>query len=86
MVPTTYRKASAMLQAIDERQKLETLSREEKAASRTLTSLRDKYEQLQSQKEKLTGEAETQGANKAEVRRLLHLSFLQTSYIFSSLA
>ncbi|KAG2353280.1 SMCs flexible hinge [Suillus spraguei] len=53
-------KASASILAVSERQALETLSRDEKTASRTLTQLKAKDEELQRNQEKLRGDEQTQ--------------------------
>ncbi|KAI0808015.1 condensin complex subunit SMC1 [Fomes fomentarius] len=52
-------KASASVLAVDERQSLETLARDEKTASRALAQLKDKIEQLTQKQEKLTEEQST---------------------------
>jgi structural maintenance of chromosome 1 len=63
----TRRKASASVLAVSERQALETLSRDEKTASRTLAQLKAKHEDMERNRERLRGEEETQRANKSEV-------------------
>jgi structural maintenance of chromosome 1 len=64
---TAHRKASASVLAISERQALETLSRDEKTAARTLAQLKAKHEDMERNRERLRGEEETQQANKSEV-------------------
>lgn len=61
-------KASASILAVDERQSLETLSRDEKTAGRTLAQLKDKLEQLTQKRDKLSEEDRTQSQKKAEVK------------------
>ncbi|EIW51887.1 cohesin complex subunit psm1 [Trametes versicolor FP-101664 SS1] len=60
-------KASASILAVDERQSLETLSRDEKTAGRTLAQLKDKLEQLTQKRDKLSEEDRTQSQKKAEL-------------------
>lgn len=64
-------KASASILAVSERQALETLSRDEKTASRTLTQLKAKDEELQRNQEKLRGDEQTQKASKSELEEKL---------------
>ncbi|KAG2151543.1 RecF/RecN/SMC [Suillus clintonianus] len=64
-------KASASVLAVSERQALETLSRDEKTASRTLTQVRAKHEELERSSERLRGDEETQQANKSELEQKL---------------
>jgi structural maintenance of chromosome 1 len=66
-VEVTNRKASASVLAVSERQALETLSRDEKTASRTLTQVRAKDEELQRNQERLRADEQTQKASKSEV-------------------
>ena len=56
--------------AVDERQSLETLKRDEKTTSRTLSQLKDKLEQLTQKRDKLSDEERTQIQKKAEVSAL----------------
>ena len=76
------RKAEASLLAVDERQALDTLNREEKTASRTFTQLNDKQEEFQRKREKLKEDIDVQGRKKDEVAHsalLLHeLDYLTT--------
>ncbi|KAG1840638.1 hypothetical protein F4604DRAFT_1832337 [Suillus subluteus] len=64
-------KASASVLAVSERQALETLSRDEKTASRTLTQVRAKDEELQRNQERLRGDEQTQKASKSELEEKL---------------
>jgi len=66
-VNATNSKASASVLAVSERQALETLSRDEKTASRTLTQVRAKNEELLRNQERLRGDEQTQKASKSEV-------------------
>ncbi|EGO04101.1 hypothetical protein SERLA73DRAFT_102460 [Serpula lacrymans var. lacrymans S7.3] len=63
-------KASASILAVDERQSLETLSRDEKTASRNLTQIKDRHEQMDQKKVKLIEEIRAQGERKEEVSNL----------------
>ncbi|KAG1770008.1 RecF/RecN/SMC [Suillus occidentalis] len=56
-------KASASVLAVSERQALETLSRDEKTTSRTLTQVRAKDEELQRNQEKLRADEQIQKAS-----------------------
>lgn len=60
-------KAEASLLAVDERQALDTLNREEKTASRTFTQLNDKQEEFQRKREKLKEDIDVQGRKKDEL-------------------
>ena len=62
-----YSKASASVLAVDERQSLETLSRDEKTTARTLSQLKDKLEQQTQKREKLAEEERTLSQKKSEV-------------------
>lgn len=64
-------KASASVLAVSERQALETLSRDEKTASRTLTQLKAKDEELQRNQEKLHSDEQTQKTSKSELEEKL---------------
>ncbi|KAG0708416.1 hypothetical protein DFH29DRAFT_479888 [Suillus ampliporus] len=64
-------KASASVLAVSERQALETLSRDEKTASRTLTQVRAKHEELERNQERLRGDEKTQQASKSELEQKL---------------
>ncbi|KAL4079656.1 RecF/RecN/SMC [Scleroderma citrinum] len=63
-------KASASVFAVAERQSLETLSREEKTALRTLDQLRTKSEEMDTKRNKLNEDATIQGERKNERTRL----------------
>ncbi|OSD08222.1 cohesin complex subunit psm1 [Trametes coccinea BRFM310] len=60
-------KAAASVLAVDERQSLETLSRDEKTAGRTLAQLKDKLDQLTQQRDKLAEEEGSQTQKKSEL-------------------
>ncbi|KAI8982948.1 condensin complex subunit SMC1 [Trametes punicea] len=60
-------KAAASVLAVDERQSLETLSRDEKTTGRTLSQLKDQLDQLTQKRDKLAEEARTQSQKKAEL-------------------
>ncbi|KAF8630781.1 hypothetical protein AX15_002729 [Amanita polypyramis BW_CC] len=62
-------KASASVLAVDERQSLETLTREEKTVSRSLAQLKEKQEGLEEKKETRMGELETQNEKKSELEQ-----------------
>lgn len=61
-----FRKAQATVTAVDERQQIESLTRDEKAQARTLASQKDKIEQLETQKNKLTEDRDSVGKSKEE--------------------
>lgn len=67
LTPVGNSKASASILAVDERQSLETLSRDEKTAGRTLAQPKDKLEQLTQKRVKSSEEDRTQSQKKAEV-------------------
>ena len=52
-----------------ERQSLETLGREEKTTSRTLGQLKAQIEEMETKKNKLAEDANSQGERKTEVKR-----------------
>ncbi|KAI0041884.1 cohesin complex subunit psm1 [Auriscalpium vulgare] len=60
-------KAEASVLAVDERQSLETLKREEKTAARTFTQLSDKQEELEAKRDRLREDVTAQGAKKDEL-------------------
>jgi structural maintenance of chromosome 1 len=62
-----YRKASSSVLAIDERQSLDTLTRDEKIASRTLTQLTERQQGLEEKRATRSEELTTQTSKKAEV-------------------
>ena len=61
------RKASASVLAIDERQNLETLTRDEKTAGRGLSQLKEKFSELDGKKGKLEEEVGIWGDKRTEV-------------------
>jgi structural maintenance of chromosome 1 len=65
----TCRKASASVLAVDERQQLEALTREEKTTSRSLAQLKEKQDGMEEKKATRTQELEAQNEKKAEVRQ-----------------
>ncbi|KAH7906967.1 RecF/RecN/SMC [Hygrophoropsis aurantiaca] len=60
-------KASASVLAVDERQSLETLTRDEKTAFRTLTQLKAKHDEMSQNKTKLAEELRVQEEKKEEL-------------------
>jgi hypothetical protein len=68
MIPSYSRKASASVLAVDERQSLETLTRDEKTASRSLTQLKDNLKDLDQKNEKFVEDARVHSECKAQVR------------------
>lgn len=63
----THRKAQASVLAVEERQSLETLSRDEKTAARALAQAKDKQEQLNAKKVKLVEDEDTAKRRRKEV-------------------
>ena len=61
------RKAQASVLAVAERQSLETLSRDEKTAARSLAQLKDKIEQLTTKRTKLTEDEDAAKRRRTEV-------------------
>lgn len=61
------RKAQAAREAVEERQKRETLMREDKVLARNLSAQQGKLDQLTTQKEKLKGDITTVGEKRSEV-------------------
>lgn len=59
--------------AVDERQSLETLARDEKTASRALTQLKEKYEGLTTKLSKLQEDEAFQKEKRKEVVPLSHV-------------
>ena len=57
---------------MDERQSLETLQRDEKAASRILSTLKEKQEGLEDKRETRSNDLRIQTEKKAEVSFLLY--------------
>ena len=62
-----HRKASSSVLAVDERQSLETLTREEKTASRTLAQLSEKEQGFDEKKTTRTEELHQRNAKREEV-------------------
>ncbi|KAL4266841.1 SMC family protein [Pleurotus pulmonarius] len=60
-------KAQANLLAIDERQSLESLTREEKTTARSLNQLQQKHEGLSERRERVAEDGKAQSARKAEL-------------------
>lgn len=76
------RKASASVLAIDERQNLEILTRDEKTAGRGLSQLKEKFSELDDKKGKLREEVMILGDRKTEVRfALLDVSSLPDAVV-----
>ncbi|KZT24830.1 RecF/RecN/SMC protein [Neolentinus lepideus HHB14362 ss-1] len=69
-------KAQASILAVDERQALETLGRELKTLTRTLTQIKDKYEQLDTKKTKLMEDSHTHSEKRNELEE--RISTLQS--------
>lgn len=62
------RKSQASVLAVDERQSLETLTRDEKTSSRALTQMKEKLEHFTNQKSKLQEDDAAQKLKRTEVR------------------
>ncbi|KAI0063838.1 cohesin complex subunit psm1 [Artomyces pyxidatus] len=60
-------KAQASVLAVDERQALDTLTREEKTASRTFTQLNDKQEEFEQKRSRLREDSSVQSSKKEEL-------------------
>ena len=63
-----FRKAQASVLAVEERQSLDRLTREEKTASRTFTQLRDRQEELEQRRASLREDNDVHEAKKSDVR------------------
>lgn len=61
------RKASASVLAVDERQSLETLTRDAKTASRSLTQLKEKHQDHAQKRDKLAEDVRVHSDRKSEV-------------------
>ena len=61
-------KAQGSVLAVEERQALERLTREEKTASRTFTQLRDSQEELEQKRASLREDNSVHEAKKSDVR------------------
>lgn len=66
-VDLVVRKSNASMQAVDERQALETLSREEKTANRTLAQLTERSQNFEEKKKTRSDELHSQLERKGEV-------------------
>jgi structural maintenance of chromosome 1 len=60
-------KAQASILAVEERQALEKLTRDEKTASRTFSQLRDRQEEFEQKRTSLGEDNDTYGAKRANV-------------------
>jgi structural maintenance of chromosome 1 len=67
-----FRKAQASILAVEERQALERLTRDEKTASRTFTQLRDSQEELEQKRATLREDNDVHEAKKSDVRTFEH--------------
>ena len=67
---TFFRKSSSSVLAIDERQSLETLTRDEKTTSRSLGQLKEKQQGLEEKRDTRSEDARVQAAKKIEVLSL----------------
>jgi structural maintenance of chromosome 1 len=63
-----FRKAQASVLAVEERQSLDRLTREEKTASRTFSQLRDRQEELEQRRASLREDNDVHEAKKSDVR------------------
>jgi len=70
-----FRKARASVLAVDERQKLETLNRDEKTANRTLTQLSERQQGLEEKIAVRKNDLSAQAVKKEEVCWPFHDSF-----------
>ena len=75
-----HSKASSSVLAVDERQSLETLTREEKTASRTLAQLSEKEQGFDEKKTTRTEELHQRNAKREEVRASCLLPAVETPY------
>jgi hypothetical protein len=67
-------KAIANTQAVDERQSLQTLTRDERTSARALAGLQETHDRQEEKKGELETEAATLGERKAEVSVFGHMS------------
>lgn len=65
------RKSQAAREAVEERQKRETLMREDKVLARNLSAQQGKLDQLTTQREKLKADVTTVGEKRSEVCRFI---------------
>jgi structural maintenance of chromosome 1 len=63
----TRSKASASILAVDERQSLEAFTREEKTANRAFAQLKEKHQDLDQKREKLSEDARVHSGRGSEV-------------------
>jgi structural maintenance of chromosome 1 len=66
------RKAQASVLAVEERQSLDRLTREEKTASRTFAQLRDRQEEFEQKRTSLREDNDVHEAKKSDVRMFVH--------------
>ena len=76
-----HSKASSSVLAVDERQSLETLTREEKTASRKLTQLSEKEQGFDEKKTTRTEELHQRNAKREEVGLSRLLLTVETPYL-----
>jgi hypothetical protein len=67
------RKAQASVLAVEERQTLEKLTREEKTTSRTFTQLKDRQEELEQKRATLREDCDLYEGKKTDVRMFVSL-------------
>ena len=65
------RKSLANVEAVTERQELDSLSRDEKTQARALAALSDKMDQLRAQRDKLQEDAENLTKQRGDVSLLI---------------
>ena len=83
---TYVRKASASVLAVDERQSLETLTRDEKTAARTLGQLTERQQGLEEKRGTRVEELRSQTDKKAEVGIFTLLSLTLREEVHCSLS
>jgi structural maintenance of chromosome 1 len=79
------RKAQGSVLAVEERQTLEKLTREEKTASRTFAQLKDKQEELERRRASLREDGDSYGGKKTDVR-MFSSSHQRRTLIFGPLS
>lgn len=67
-----FRKARTSVLAVEERQSLDRLTREEKTASRTFAQLRDRQEEHEQKRASLREDNDVHEAKKSDVRTFVH--------------
>ena len=78
------RKAQASILAVEERQTLDKLTREEKTTSRTFSQLRDRQEEFEQKRASLREDNDTHEAKRAKVRMcIVHRTGLLMTAPFS---